>query len=193
MAVDELVELLMPSREVQLLKSADFKGSLDYIDRLPVRPPLSIKSGLSILGRDADVISKAASLSEIAGSLLPAALPLGEVIPADNRFWSPGDYDPGELVSGASRLVDDWIPFNDPEKPGRDYRVNTETGEIVFIPRIHRKGEEARSVSRFRFEDPLHLAICLKRKLRRVMMFAKGKAGFFYRPKNYGPYSRVRC
>lgn len=194
MPISDLLEAeLLPSAEYLYERSIpDFSGSLSYIDSLASRSPISLKSGLSTLGRNADVISKAVAFNNLQDEIDSiSALPRGTTFLVDNRYFNPmTDFDPGELTPGAGRLQDslpppDWKRW---EKIERKFRRQLEPG---FNPL--RQKQDVRIKPGVSFTDALRMAICIKRKLRRVMMFVNGKAGFFYRAKYYNPYSFVRC
>lgn len=193
--IEDLEEITAPVAQ----KEVDYSGSLDYIDNLNTRPPLTITSPMT-RGRDADVVSNAL-LSNIASSSDNNALPRDSILLTDNRRWNPTtDFDPGELVPGASKIQADWIPYTDPDKKGRKYRVNTETGEIIYLPTIHSKeavynaaSRRFRSDYRLKFDNPYRLTICIKRSIRREVMHALGFSGYFHRPKHWNPYSWIKC
>lgn len=202
LGIDLLGRELMPAGflpvadVVSQWKTTDFVGSLEFIDSLPSSEVFKIRRsnlGFSILPRDtADIAtsSNARGTRDILSDVREGSLD----IPFDNRYFNPmTDYDPGELQKGAGRVVEEWVPYIDPERPDRRYRVNKETGEIVYVPRTWNKGDVQQGRFVPGFQDALRVAICAKRKLRRLMMFARGKAGFFYRVKHPNPWSWVRC
>lgn len=197
--IEALVELeeLIAGAETKALPTADFAGSLEFIDSLATRRPLTLKSGLSTLGRDADVISNALFLdSSLDGrdSIVSdnKALPRVKFL-TDNRMWSPmDDYNPGELVKGAG-ILQDLSPDNDPfirrigESPDQ-FWTEFDKSQDRAARRIKKS-----IAPRLSFTDPLRMIICLKRKMRRIAIFASGHAGVFHRPRRFNPYSRVRC
>lgn len=181
MAVDEIERLLAPSAAPAAFQG----GSLAFIDALPTSAV--VLSGMA--GRNANVVSNTPGLL-LTGDSPDTVLPLPDTnSKPDNRRWSPLGYDPGEIRRGAGRLVDsDWIPYEDPDRPGRRYFVDRDTGEIRFSPRVANK-----AYRNMEFSDAAHMWICLQRKIRKMMMFASGRAGYFYKPRRLNPFSKVRC
>lgn len=64
--------------------------------------------------------------------------------------------------------------------------------QIGIRPRPSRRSVE-RTWSAIHFKYPVHTLICVRRKRRRQVLFAKGRGGGGKRPPKYNSYSHVRC
>lgn len=199
----EAVEAFEPESAFKSLPAPDFTGSLDYIDSLANR------SALAISRRDVANITAAVSSFDYLSPLLDTkAAPSSDEVAfnastdfrplQDGRVYDPQRFTkrPTALVRSSSEVIapqgsrirqsfpPGWVNPLDPDRDIGD--LNRTMSEIER--RISRKP--------FAFRKPNQVVICLKRKLRKQMIFASGFAGlstkYFRKPRrNY--WSRVIC
>lgn len=178
-----------------------YRGSLDYIDRLPTRRPISITHGILGRTRDAFVISNAvtylsrareqrqrigAAHSSYATAVSPNISDFRVL--GDGRTWHPmGDARP---LASTNRIASTLKPYWDkPEDPFEVQKRFTRPS-----PFSHVMQDRAERLAILGFSWPKRLVICAKRQIRREVLAAMNVLGSpGLRPPLMRPMSQIRC
>lgn len=184
-----LDQLVAPSVKPRI----SFRGSLDYIDRLPSgRPFFTLKYGLLKSGRGLAVATNALGPGLAFGlSSLPRTQNVSKKsdfrLLGDGRTWHPeGKARPFfELWRGASKVV---------AETDRDRWERIHRGLDRPNPFSKPVQKRLESMAILKFSWPKRVVICLKRQIRREIMHALGVAGKSgLRPPLMRPESRIKC
>lgn len=166
-----LDELLAPVRTA----IADYSGSLDYIDRLPSKAPISVKLGAVSRWREAVVFSNAYANNVNLAKALPARR--REIPATDGRTFHPeGSARPLVAFAPNAEKIVAYAPNEyDPFK-----RLDREIDKAFRKPHPFSKSvldaNEMKAI-KLRFNIPERLKICLDRWVRKEVMHAFGHAG----------------